>query len=124
MHLQIFMFVGVAVIEILLSTGREAEDEHGKSVKDIHKYVLHFDVGRSQIELILKVKIEISVCIYRFNAKITIAIPIIESTTVLSDIILTRLSSPQSLAKIRAKRQCKTQWHIIVQVKINQVFIL
>ena len=46
--------------------------------------LLHFDIGRSQIELILKVKIEISVCTgLMLNDHSN---PYIESTSVLSDI--------------------------------------
>ena len=88
--MQIFMFVGVSVIEILLFNRKkkkkeeaeeEEEEEHGNSVKisitcitpvlqaildffpDIIslQHVFHLGVGRSQIEWKLKGKTQISV---------------------------------------------------------------
>ena len=100
--MQIFMFVGVSVIEILhaLQPKEEEEDEeHGNSVKisitcitpvlqaildffsDIisFQHVFHLGVGRSQIEWKLKVKTQISWAKIGQNDHSN---PYIESTTV------------------------------------------
>ena len=83
------MYTGSIQLPFLtaLQPGEEENEEHGKSVK-VHitsiapvlqdfldffpdvisfQHVLHFDVGRSQIEWNLKMKSEMSVCSY--NAK-------------------------------------------------------
>ena len=100
-YIQNFVFVGVSVIEIL--EFNQIEEEHGKTVKyHITKYyigftrfcryffniikfrhVLHFGVGRSQIEWNMKVKGQILICTaIMLNDHSN---PYIESTTVLSD---------------------------------------
>ena len=95
----------IGLLRYWSSIGRSAEEdeeEHGKTVKYhitsitpvlqdfVHfismisfQHVLHFGVGRSQIEWNMKVKIEISICTgLMLNDHSN---PYIESTTVLSD---------------------------------------
>ena len=105
--MQIFMFVGVSVIEILLFQPEEEEEaeEHGNSVKisitcitpvlqaildffpDIIslQHVFHLGIGRCQIEWKLKVKTQISVFPWANIGQNDHSNPYIDSTTVLSD---------------------------------------
>ena len=108
--MQIFMLVGVSVIEILLfnpeeEAEEEEDEEHGNSVKisitcitpilqallDFFPYIIsfqhvfHLGVGRSQIQWKLKVKIQISVFPWAKIGQNDHSNPYIESTTVLSD---------------------------------------
>ena len=97
--MQNFMFVGVSVIEILEFNQKKKMKKNCEIPYYIgftrfcrffsniisFQHILHFGIGRSQIEWNMKVKIEISICTgLMLNDHSN---PYIESTTVLSDIL-------------------------------------
>ena len=100
-YMQIFMFVGVSVIEILLFNRKKNMTTLKISITCItpvlqaildffpdiisFQHVLHLGVGRSQIECKLKVKTQISVFSLANIGQNDHSNPYIESTTVLSD---------------------------------------